>query len=78
MNTRADHVLSPYNDLMTGIYSGRRAPVLNKVKAEPLEEKWRKQQIVEMKAFLGRLDLLQEECEMYLEGLREPVGRDRS
>lgn len=78
LNTRANHGQSSHSDLMTGIYSGRQAPVLNKVKAEALEEKWRKQQIVEMEAFQGRLDLLQEECEMYLEGLREPVGRDRS
>lgn len=77
-NSRADHVQHPYSSLMTGIHSGRPVPLLNRVKAEALEEKWRKQQIVEMKAFLGRLDLLQEECEMCLEELGEPTGSGRS
>lgn len=78
LNTRADHVQLPFSSLTTGIHSGRPVPVLNRVKAEALEEKWRKQQIVEMKAFLGRLDLLQEECEMCLEELGEPAGSGRS
>jgi hypothetical protein len=78
LNTRADHVQLLYGDLMTGIHSGRRAPVLSRVKAEALEEKWRKQQIMEMKAFSARLDLLQEECEMCLESLGEPVGSGKS
>ena len=57
-----------------GIHSGRWDPISSKDKVEALEEKWHKKQIVEVKA----LKLLQEECEMCLEGLGEPVGSGRS
>lgn len=61
-----------------GIHSGRWVQMLSEEKFEALEEKWHKQQIVEMKAILGRLILLREECEMCLEGLGETVCSGRS
>lgn len=72
-NTKNDHRQLPNNKMIDGFLSAREAPVLSKLKADALEEKWRKQQILEMEAYCKRLDLLQEECNMCLEELEAPM-----
>lgn len=68
-NTKNDHRQLPNNTMINGFHSARGAPVLSRVRAEALEEKWRVQQILEIEAYCKRLDLLQDECNMCLEEL---------
>lgn len=72
-NSRTDHLQPPDNERINGFHSARGAPVLSRVKAEALEQKWYEQQVVEMEAYSKRLDLLQEECKIRLEELKAPV-----
>lgn len=72
-NSRTDHFQSLNNERINGFHSARGALVLNRVKAEALEQKWREQQILEIEAYSKRLELLQEECNVRLEELKAPV-----
>lgn len=72
-NSRTDHFQSLNNERINGFHSARGALVLNRVKAEALEQKWREQQILEIEAYSKRLELLQEECNLRLEELKAPV-----
>eukprot|EP01018_Ginkgo_biloba_P031039 Gb_32309 [translate_table: standard] len=65
-------------DLMDGVFSVKEFPILDSTKVEMLEQKWREQQFLEMKVFSQRLDLLQEECKVCLEGLKATTDSSRS
>lgn len=72
-NSRTDHLQSLNNERINGFHSAGGSLILNRVKTEALEQKWREQQILEIEAYSKRLDLLQEECKVRLEELKAPV-----